>query len=228
MDDKPMDRRRFFRRGLSELLKPLAGAVQPLVDVGEKLAALERPAPPPPVSRPTARGETAGRAPRPLMVLRPPGARDEATFAKSCTAEGACVSVCPAQCIKIDASGEVGGGKPYIDVDAMPCVLCDGLHCMFACPTGALVPTALADVDMGTAFWRAGTCLRSSGEACTLCVEECPIGEAAITLNAAGDVEVIADGCTGCGVCQHACPTDPKSIVVVPAENLRRARAGMA
>jgi Pyruvate/2-oxoacid:ferredoxin oxidoreductase delta subunit len=24
------------------------------------------------------------------------------------------------------------------------------------------------------------------------------------------------DHCTGCGVCQNKCPTDPKSIVVMP------------
>jgi hypothetical protein len=29
-DDKPIDRRRFFREGLRELLKPLANAIDPV------------------------------------------------------------------------------------------------------------------------------------------------------------------------------------------------------
>jgi translation initiation factor RLI1 len=29
-------------------------------------------------------------------------------------------------------------------------------------------------------------------------------------------IVVHEDHCTGCGVCQNKCPTDPKSIVVMP------------
>jgi NAD-dependent dihydropyrimidine dehydrogenase PreA subunit len=32
----------------------------------------------------------------------------------------------------------------------------------------------------------------------------------------AGKVQVIESGCTGCGVCQHDCPTSPKSITITP------------
>jgi NAD-dependent dihydropyrimidine dehydrogenase PreA subunit len=31
-----------------------------------------------------------------------------------------------------------------------------------------------------------------------------------------GKVTVHEDGCIGCGVCEHHCPTLPKSIVVIP------------
>jgi ferredoxin-type protein NapG len=125
------------------------------------------------------------------------------------------VKICPAECIKIDPTGARGGGAPYIDADAMPCVLCDGLLCMNVCPTGALQPTPLILVDMGTAEWREEFCVRSRGEPCTICVDQCPIGSKAIELMS-GRIEVHEDGCTGCGVCQHYCPTSPKSIVVIP------------
>ena len=32
-----------------------------------------------------------------------------------------------------------------------------------------------------------------------------------------GKIAVHEEGCTGCGVCEHACPTTPKSIAVIPA-----------
>src|SRR5262249_32665814 len=86
---------------------------------------------------------------------------------------------------------------------------------MHVCPTGALVPTPLADIDMGTAKWREITCVRSHGEDCTICVDRCPLGSAAIEL-LDGKIYVIEGGCIGCGVCEHACPTTPKSIVVIP------------
>ena len=31
-----------------------------------------------------------------------------------------------------------------------------------------------------------------------------------------GRINVKEDGCTGCGVCQHDCPTMPRSITVIP------------
>ncbi len=58
-------------------------------------------------------------------------------------------------------------------------------------------------------------------EICDLCVTECPIGEEAITLkkttNPDGSVSYkpnVLEGCTGCGVCEMICPTEPASIVI--------------
>ena len=40
-DDKPVNRRRFFREGLRELLKPLAQAIEPLEKVTRELSKLD-------------------------------------------------------------------------------------------------------------------------------------------------------------------------------------------
>ena len=204
--DKPVDRRRFFREGLRELLKPLAQAVEPIEQVIQQITDLDSVGAPAPA-----------HAHHPVhdAWLRPPGALPEQRFLDTCSRCGDCVRVCPAQCIKIDASGERGRGAPFIDLDVMPCVVCDGLQCMHVCPTGALAPIPLGAIDMGTAVWSPATCVRSHGEPCTICIDRCPVGTVAIEL-VGNDVQVHPDGCIGCGVCQYYCPTTPKSIVVIP------------
>lgn len=204
MADKPVNRRAFFRASLRELIKPLSGTVENLQSALHQLEKLDspRPAPTPP-------------QPKPVAWLRPPGALPEKQLAETCSRCMKCVNVCPAQCIKIDSTGAKGGGLPYIDPTEMPCVVCDGLVCMRDCPTEALVPTALALIDMGTAVWHEDKCIRSKGQECTICVDQCPIGEMALRVEA-GKIRVIDDNCIGCGDCQHYCPTTPKSITVTP------------
>ena len=211
-DDSKMDRRRFFRQGLRELLKPLAKAADPIEralkefeSIGGSLGG-------------AAAGTPSSHVRLPVMQaawLRPPGALAEQQFRETCSRCGTCVSVCPAQAIKIDTSGALGNGAPYIVPSEMPCVACDGLHCMQNCPSGALTFTPLVDIDMGTADWHEHLCVRRSGENCQLCADQCPLGSAAIVIDG-WRVKVIEDGCIGCGVCEHACPTTPKSITVTP------------
>jgi MauM/NapG family ferredoxin protein len=285
-DDKPLDRRRFFRQGFAELLKPIAKAMAPMERVVDQLAKLDaepdaKPTnvpPPTNVSAPTNvppptnsifnrtgkppidssgasgtampggraarnifaspkssappnifKGPAAGAGlvkllPRGMPIglwVRPPGSIPERTFLQTCDRNGACVKACPVQCIEIDATGQKGAGAPYIDVDTTACAVCTGLHCMDVCPTGALQPTPLPDIDMGTAVFREETCLRSTGQNCTICVDHCPLGTAAIELKA-GEVTVNPLGCIGCGVCQQDCPTAPKSIFVIPISAKRR------
>jgi MauM/NapG family ferredoxin protein len=201
MSNRPIDRRRFFREGLRELLKPLAEAAQP---IERALAEFE-----------SLTGSSGGsRATAPRHWIRPPGAKDEQAFRDTCSKCGMCVSVCPAHAIKIDSTGRKGGGFPYIEPSAMACVLCDGLHCMQNCPSGALSFVPMTEIDIGTALWETDYCVRRLGEDCTTCIEVCPIGSAAIVLES-GNVKVIDAGCTGCGVCEQQCPATPKAIRVV-------------
>jgi len=204
--DKKMDRRRFFRAGLAELMKPLDAAVRPLEQVAREVAKLEEPWPPP-------RKYTTPTYDQPW--LRPPGALPEGEFRSRCTRSGDCVRACPVQAIQIDGLAEKGGGYPYIEPSTQACVVCASLACMHVCPSGALQPVPRYDIDMGTAEWFSDTCVRTHGQECTLCVEKCPVGAVAIELQE-GKVVVHPDGCTGCGTCQQVCPTDPKSIIVMP------------
>src|SRR5438034_54466 len=158
-DDRPMDRRRFFREGLRELLKPLAAAAEPIERALREFEAIQS------VGEPRVVRAKSAAAP-PAVWLRPPGALAEQQFLDTCSRCGICVSACPAQAIKIDSTGIRGGGAPYIVAAEMPCVVCDGLYCMKECPSGALTFTPLAQIDMGTAVWHEHLCVRSHGEDC--------------------------------------------------------------
>jgi len=196
-------RRGFFRQSLRQLLTPLERAIGPVELLAKQIGSLE------------SRFQKVALLRYPNDFLRPPGALPEPDFLDTCSRCGTCVRVCPAQCIKIDASGSTANGKPFIQADLSACVVCDGRFCMYNCPSGALLPTALVDIDMGTAQWDPATCVRRTGEDCKLCVDACPLGTAAIDL--AGDrIQVKEQGCIGCGLCQQVCPTVPKSIFVIP------------
>jgi ferredoxin len=203
-DDRPMNRRSFFRRGLGELLKPLANAIAPVESTLRELEKLDRASPAP--------KNTVSLD----LWLRPPGALPEAQLQSTCSKCAKCVDVCPAAAIKLDPTGRLGNGVPYIEPDTLACIVCEGLQCMNHCPTGALVPTPLIDIDMGTAVWRSESCVRETeGRDCTICVDQCPLGQAAIKLEG-NEIAVNPHGCVGCGLCQQYCPTAPRSIVVIP------------
>lgn len=221
-DDKPIDRRRFFRAGLAELFKPLSKAIRPLEAIAHEIGKLEEPAPPayvPEIRRPqNTVAQTAYVEPSPPASehwVRPPGARDEQEFLDTCSRCGECVRACPVNAIRLDANGVQGKGAPYIETDVQPCVMCETLECMYRCPTGALLATNRQSIDIGIASWIDYQCLNTMGSTCSTCVDTCPVGTAAIEL-IDNRIEVHEDGCTGCGVCHHACPTYPKSIVITP------------
>jgi ferredoxin-type protein NapG len=202
--DKPVDRRRFFREGLRELLKPIAQSIEPLEKAINHFN-----------DATGSQAKTSGSKVE-LPFLRPPGALlPDQSFLDTCSRCGKCVEVCPANCIVIDPSATRGNGAPFIDPIAMPCVVCEGLSCMNICPTGALKLLPATEINMGTAVWNESACVRTKGQDCQLCVEKCPIGPAAIEL-INGKIAVRESGCIGCGVCQYECPTWPKSIVVHP------------
>lgn len=198
--DAATPRRGFFRDALRRTIAPLADLVE-----GAGAGAKE------PV-----RGRGGAE-----LLLRPPGAIDESDFPTTCMRCGACVEVCPADAIfPAPATSARVAGTPVIDADLGACVVCEGLQCTHVCPSGALVPlSAPGEIRMGKAEVYGSVCVRSAGEACTICVERCPIGEAALSFEGDGPPVVHADACVGCGVCQFYCPTTPKAIVVVPGDS---------
>jgi ferredoxin len=150
--------------------------------------------------------------------LRPPGAIVEEEFVRTCYRCGTCIETCPADAIFAlpDDESEVGG-TPVIDPDRTACVICDGLLCTHACPSGALLSVSVPRmIRMGLAEVYRSLCVRTTGEECTLCVDRCPLDPAPILFKDSGPPEVISPGCVGCGVCQLNCPTSPKAITVRP------------
>lgn len=188
-DDIPRDRRQLFWRGLGRVLGPVADYLE------ERLPSI---------------------MPRPY--LRPPGAAPEKRLREICYRCSNCVDVCPANAIRRVVSDDPQqSGTPYIDPDLAACRVCENLECMRVCPSGALrMVSSKFDIRMGLARLRRDTCLRSHGENCTLCIDQCPLGAHAIRLDTAGQVDVLDPGCIGCGVCQLMCPTTPKAIWVDP------------
>jgi ferredoxin-type protein NapG len=200
-------RRLFFR-------KVLLSGIEQVEKAGEKFVGRVRPPEPSPATLPAHAKFPEYKPLRPKYV-RPPGALPEAAFIETCSQCGDCVRACPADAIKMDAN--VAGGFPHIVPRESPCVICDDLSCMKVCPTDALVLVdAVSEIRMGLAMVDDQTCLRGpdgSGEDCQLCVQQCPVGESAIRIGTDSLVEV-RDACTGCGVCERACPTEPASIYV--------------
>ncbi len=101
------------------------------------------------------------------LLLRPPGALDEDIFLASCIKCGQCLQVCPPQVIKLAGISQgFGIGTPYIVSREGGCILCSGLPCVLACPTGALAHELSLgkDAEMGLAVISGpDTCLSVRG-----------------------------------------------------------------
>ena len=163
-------------------------------------------------------GEARGRAP---VLLRPPGALPEVDFLAACIRCGQCVQACPYSTLRLAQATEgVSIGTPYLIARQVPCYLCQGyaeLRCIAACPTAALHPVAAwADIRMGTAVINRDLCLAWQGTPCRACWHACPFPNEAIVLDERGRAVVVEERCIGCGLCDHACLTEPSSIPITP------------
>ncbi len=175
--------------------------------------------------RPVHRGDFTPYVPRgdvpvgsgstPRRLLRPPGALEEEAFLSRCTSCGKCAEVCPVRAIELVSNAEPRlHNKPVIEAQRQACVICNDLACMKACPTGALQLVAASEIRMGLAVVDLNLCVRSRGEDCQICVDKCPIGPTAIDIPFPGGPVNVKDACTGCGVCEMYCPTEPRAVVV--------------
>jgi ferredoxin-type protein NapG len=213
-DPKLFARRNFFRRGLREMLNPLADML------ADKLKEI------PDFSRIAA---SSGRQDDPAYV-RPPGAQPEAQFLLACIRCGSCTTACPYGIIEILTRDEIARagytqpyswrpyretGTPRLAFAKGHCRRCADFPCAAACPAGALVRPATTSLILGCASVDHDACLRTNGKDCTLCVAACPAGKDALRIRRNGDVRVRREGCTGCGACEHACPVSPKAIRVL-------------
>jgi ferredoxin-type protein NapG len=212
-DPKLFARRNFFRKGLREMLNPLADML------ADKLKEI------PDFSRVAA----AGKQDDPSYI-RPPGAQPEAQFLLACIRCGACKLGCPYGIVEIltrDAIAAAGytqpyswrpyreTGTPHLAFAKGHCRRCPDFPCAGACPSGALVRPTAPNLILGCASVDHDACLRTRGKDCQLCINACPVGTDALRLRRNGDVRVRREGCTGCGACEHACPVAPKAVRVL-------------
>lgn len=217
-------RRGFFTQGFRQLMKPLADVLADQVERRFERAGIRLEDETPSRAYPSAPSRSPEEAELPgKPVLRPPGALAEDEFLDRCYSSGQCVHACPVAAIKLARSDSPRlDRRPFIDPDVQACVVCDDLSCMHACPSGALSPVPKDAIDMGLAIVDLELCVRSQGEDCQICVDKCPIGARAIEIPQPGAAVIVhATGCTGCGVCQMYCPTEPRAIVVEPAVSRR-------
>lgn len=151
------------------------------------------------------------------VLLRPPGAQDEAAFATRCLRCGECVRACLTQCLE-PASKDFGTTKlwtPRFNPALAKCEfeLC-GRACAEACPVGAIRKPADEEVRIGTAAVNRAKCIAwNEGKECLVCYERCSYG--AIEIDSRGRPRVVVDKCTGCGACQSTCVTCPDPAIVV-------------
>ena len=169
------------------------------------------------------------------LILRPPGALLETDFVSTCIRCGMCVEACPYDILELSTiSDQISIGTPYFIPRREACRMCPDIPCTSACPTGALDLPSLTlnsklDINrarMGLATINTQTCLAYLGLQCTMCFQACPLTGDAIFLkkerNERTDMHaflkpvVNPDYCTGCGMCEHACPTTITSIKILP------------
>lgn len=162
-----------------------------------------------------------------VLAIRPPGARPESDFAALCIKCGQCARACPYDTLKMATAGDkVPIGTPYFLPRKIPCYMCTDIPCKVACPTGALDPELkdIAQSRMGLAVIDEESCLSWQGLRCEVCYRVCPVKDRAISIeNRPREISkhamflpfVHSEACTGCGLCEEACPTQEAAIRVL-------------
>lgn len=153
--------------------------------------------------------------------VRPPGALEEMAFLATCTRCGLCSQACPFHVIHtVSASGGLATGTPVVDLTQTPCEACPDIPCAAACPTGALAPVVNGwqGHKLGRIAFLPERCITFEGHHCSVCVDACPVGDRALSLDADEHPVLKVDGCVACGHCVRDCVTSPSSFIFLPLE----------
>jgi len=120
------------------------------------------------------------------MLIRPPGAVDEADFLATCARCDECLKVCPTNVLQPAAleAGWEGVFTPRLDFRRSFCEY-NCAECGKVCPTGSISPLELSlkqATPIGLARIDQTLCLPwAKGEECLVCEELCPVPRKAIT-----------------------------------------------
>jgi ferredoxin len=165
------------------------------------------------------------------LLIRPPGAGDEAAFLDRCIRCGLCMKVCPTNGLQPAAllAGIEGIFSPRL-VPRIGYCQPDCTLCGQVCPTGAIPRLDVGSksrVVLGKAVIDQTRCLPwANNEPCVQCQEHCPTADNAIgydveAVNSAGQRVLLKrpfvqwNRCTGCGICENKCPVDGESAIQV-------------
>jgi len=173
-------------------------------------------------------------------LIRPPGST-EASLNNQCIRCGECVRVCPTGAIQ--PSQKDSPSKLWTPVLETRRGYCDYScnSCGAICPTGAIASLPLETkrkTVIGLAKIDQTRCITWAEERdCIVCEEMCPIPDKAIRLGGGGGgggsgrggrgggsgqgrhPQVIAELCTGCGICEQQCPVAGESAIrIFPPE----------
>ncbi len=153
-------------------------------------------------------------------IFRPPGAFGaEEEFLSLCEGCPHCSQACPYDVIThLGPASGVLEGTPVLDPNSSnPCRWCPEMHCVTACPTGALTlgHDNKSPPPIGKAVLNRETCLAEEGILCDRCAVTCPSGIKAISMVNRKPV-LDREKCTGCGLCVLYCESTPISLRIVP------------
>ena len=166
----------------------------------------------------------------PKGLIRPPGSRPEKDFLALCVRCGECMASCPnnaLQPIWFEA-GNQGLFSPSLVPKRGACNP-DCINCGTVCPTSAIRPLEISDrrwAKAGTAMIMRERCLAwEHQKRCMVCDEVCPYSAIKFRDEQGNPVpvpEVLEERCSGCGFCEHHCPVQNQSaIIVIPMGALR-------
>jgi ferredoxin-type protein NapF len=159
----------------------------------------------------------------PKDLVRPPGSRPEDDFLALCVRCGECMAACPNNALQpIWFNGGIEGLFSPSLVPKRGACNPDCNNCGTACPTEAIRPLDVFDrrwAKTGTARIMRDMCLAwEHQKRCMVCDEVCPYSAIKFRSEPGNPVpvpEVLEDRCSGCGFCEHHCPVQNQSAIIV-------------